>query len=290
MKTHFSTQNLLSNIRNWSLIAAGLALFAFAWSAFLIPSKLMGGGVSGIASLLYFSLKIPMGLSTFVINVGMVLCAFKILGRQFSLNTIICTALLSAFFSIFQPLFPQPLVDDKFMCSLIGSMIAGVGVGIALNYGGNTGGTDIIAMVINHYRNISYGKLSLAMNIVIIGCSYFIIQDIECLVYSYVAMFAYGTISDMVLDGYKQTFQIMVFSNKNEEISDKINQEVHRGATLLKGYGSYTKEEKEILLVIAHREDKQRIIKIIKDTDDSAFLSIAKTSGVFGKNFDRLRL
>ncbi len=284
------TQSLMTNIRNWVLIAAGLALFAFAWSAFLIPSQLMGGGVSGIASLLYFSLKIPIGISAFVINGGMVLCAYKILGRQFSINTIICTALLSAFFSVFQPLFPHPLTDDKFMCSLIGSMLAGVGVGIAINYGGNTGGTDIIAMVINHYRNISYGKLSLAMNIIIIGCSYFIIRNIECLVYSYVAMFAYGTISDMVLDGYKQTFQIMVFSNKNEEISDKINQELHRGATLLKGYGSYTKEEKEILLVIAHREDKQRIIKIIKDTDDSAFLSIAKTSGVFGKNFDRLRL
>ena len=276
--------------KNWMLITFGLALFAFAWSAFLIPSKLMGGGVSGIASLIYFAVGIPIGLSTFVINITLVLIAFKILGKQFSINTIICTALLSSFFAVFQPIFPQPLVDDTFLCSLIGSMLAGVGVGIALNYGGNTGGTDILVMVINHYRNISYGKLSLAMNIVIIGCSYFIIQSIDCLVYSYVAMFAYGTISDMVLDGYKQTFQIMVFSDKNQEISDTINQQLHRGATLLKGYGSYTKTEKEILLVIAHREDKQRIIKIIKDIDDSAFLSIAKTSGVFGKNFDRLRL
>ena len=103
-------------------------------------------------------------------------------------------------------------------------------------------------------------------------------------------MISYTAVSDMVIDGYKQTFQIMVFSNRNEEIAKKINQDLLRGATLLKGVGSYTKDEKDILLVIAHREDKHEIIKIIKNIDDSAFITIAKTSGVFGKNFDRLRL
>ena len=99
-----------------------------------------------------------------------------------------------------------------------------------------------------------------------------------------------SAVSDMVIEGYRQTYQMMVFSKKTEEISERINQELHRGATLLKGQGSYTKEEKEVLLVIAHREDKHHIIRIIKEVDDSAFVSIAKTSGVFGKNFDRLRL
>lgn len=276
--------------QKWIMIAIGLALFAFGWSAFLIPSKLMGGGISGIASLLYFATKIPIGISTLTLNLILVGTAFKILGGKFSINTIVCTVILSGFFAIFQPLFPEPIVQDTFLCSLIGSMLAGVGVGISLNYGGNTGGTDIIVLVINHFRNISYGKASLMMNVLIIGCSYFIIQNIECLVYSYVAMISYTAVSDMVIDGYKQTFQIMVFSNRNEEIAKKINQDLLRGATLLKGVGSYTKDEKDILLVIAHREDKHEIIKIIKNIDDSAFITIAKTSGVFGKNFDRLRL
>ena len=147
MKKEISVKTILSHTQKWMFITLGLALFAFAWSAFLIPSKLMGGGVSGIASLIYFAVGIPIGISTFVINVTLVLIAFKILGKQFSINTIICTAILSSFFAVFQPIFPQPLVDDTFLCSLIGSMLAGVGVGMALNYGGNTGGTDILVTI-----------------------------------------------------------------------------------------------------------------------------------------------
>ncbi|MBO4739204.1 MAG: YitT family protein [Bacteroidales bacterium] len=283
-------KQVYSSAEKWVLISIGLALFAFGWSAFLLPSQLMGGGISGIASLLYFSLKIPVGISSLVLNVALVGVGFKILGRQFSITTIICSVLLSAFFSVFQPLFAAPLVDDTFLCAMLGSMLAGFGVGIVLNNEGNTGGIDIIILVINHFRNISYGKLSMMMNVVIIGCSYFIVQSIECLVYSYVAMFAYTVTCDMVIEGHRQTYQFMIFSSKSMDISERINQELHRGATLLKGYGSYTKEEKDILLVIAHRQDKAKIIKLIKEIDNNAFISIAKTSGVFGKNFDKLRL
>ncbi|MBQ4478377.1 MAG: YitT family protein [Bacteroidales bacterium] len=283
-------KQVVNGIQRWFFITLGLAIFAFAWCAFLLPSQLMGGGVSGIASLLYFALKIPVGISTMVINVLLVVTAYRILGFKFSLNTIICTVIVSAFFAIFQSMFVNPIVDDKLLCALAGSMISGVGIGIAINYGGNTGGTDIIILVINQFRNVSYGRMSLLMNVIIIGCSYFIVQSVDCLIYSYVAMVGTSAVSDMVIEGYRQTYQMMVFSKKTEEISERINQELHRGATLLKGQGSYTKEEKEVLLVIAHREDKHHIIRIIKEVDDSAFVSIAKTSGVFGKNFDRLRL
>ncbi len=283
-------RQVYQDIEKWVLISLGLALFAFGWSAFLLPSKLMGGGISGIASLLYFSFKIPVGISSLVLNIALVAVGFKILGRQFSITTVICSVLLSAFFSVFQPLFDAPLVDDTFLCAMLGAMLAGFGVGIVLNNDGNTGGIDIIILVINHFRNISYGKLSMMMNVVIIGCSYFIVQSIECLVYSYVSMFAYTVTCDMVIEGHRQTYQFMIFSPKNMEIAERINIELHRGATLLKGYGSYTKEEKDILLVIAHRQDKAKIIKLIKDIDKTAFISIGKTSGVFGKNFDKLRL
>ncbi len=288
---HLTFKQVYNEIEKWIVISFGLALFAVGWSAFLLPSKLMGGGVSGIASLLYFAFKIPVGISSLVINLLLVAIAFKILGKKFSFTTILCSFILSLFFSIFQPIFAaQPLVADKFLCAWVGSMLAGVGVGLALNYDGNTGGIDIIIMIINHFRNISYGKLSLMINVLIIGSSYFIVKDIECLVYSYVAMLAYTITCDMVIEGYRQTYQFMIFSSKSVEISEKINKELHRGATLLKGYGSYTKEEKEIVLVIAHRQDKGKIIKLIKEIDNTAFISIAKTSGVFGKNFDQLRL
>ena len=289
-KLQITTKVVFNTTRKYFFICIGLAIFAFAWTAFLIPSNLMGGGISGIATLIYFAIKVPIGISTLALNSVLIAIALKILGPRFGTSTVICTLLLSLFFSILQPLFPKPLVDDMFLCALIGSMLSGAGVGIALNYGGNTGGTDIIILIITKFRNISYGRLSLFLNVLIIASSYLIIQSIESLVYSYVAMIAYTFASDMVIDGYKQTFQIMVFSPKNKEIAERINIDLKRGATLIKGYGSYTKEETEILLVIAHKNDKSSITRIIKEIDNTAFISIAKTSGVFGKNFDTLRL
>lgn len=285
-----SQKELLKEIKNFVFITIGLAIFAFAWTAFLIPNQLTGGGVSGIAAILFFATNtIPVGITAFVLNLILVAIAWKVLGKRFCINTMICTVILSLFLSIGQAFFTKPLVDDTFMCSMIGAGLAAFGVGMAINFGGNTGGTDIIALMIGKYRNISYGRVSFYSNIFIVGSSYFIIQDVEKLVYSMAFMFVYTIISDVVIDGYRQSYQIMVFSKKNREIADKINKDLHRGATLIKGYGSYTKEDSEILLIIAHKTDKVLITRLIKAIDDTAFITISKTYGVFGKNFDQLK-
>ena len=283
-------KDVLKEVRNFVFITIGLALFAFGWTAFMIPHELTGGGVSGIGAILYFALKIPVGISTLVLNLILVAAAWRVLGKKFCINTIICSVILSSFMAIGQAVFTQPLVDDKFMCTLIGASLAAFGVGMAINWGGNTGGTDIVALMIGKYRNISYGRITLYTNLVIVGSSYFIVHDLEKLVYSMVVMFVYTVVSDVVIDGYKQSYQIMVFSKKNREIGERINKEIERGATFIKATGSYTKEESEILLIIAHRTDKVLITRIIKEIDDTAFISISKTYGVYGKNFDRLKL
>lgn len=291
MKKAFTGTKLLTEIKNYFFILLGLFIFAFAWSAFLIPHKLTGGGISGIAAILYFATEvIPIGVTVFIGNMILVLISLKILGKKFAIKTIVCSVMLSLAFSIMKPLFPEPLVDDMFLCSLIGAMLSGLGVGMALNNGGNTGGTDIIALMIGKYRNISYGRVTLYVNIIIVSSSYFIVGSIEKLVYSFVVMIAYVFASDLVLDGFRQTYQIMVFSEKNNEIADQINKELNRGATFIKGYGSYSKKESDILLVIAHKPDKRIIIKIIKNVDKSAFISIAKANSVYGKNFDEIKL
>lgn len=289
-----STMNkkkIWQEICNWFMITVGLALFTFSWSAFLIPNQLTGGGVSGIAAVLHFATSsIPVGLTTLVINVILILIAWKILGPKFCINTLICTGIIALFFSIWEMIFTQPLVNDTFMCALIGAALSGAGMGLALSFGGNTGGTDIIALIIGKYRNISFGRISLYSNILIVASSYLTVHSIEKLVYSMVVMFVSAYIVDVVIDGYKQTFQFFVFSSKNEEIAERINKDLHRGATLLKGYGSYSKTDSDILLVIAHRTDRVNIIRIIKEIDDTAFISVVKTNSVFGKNFDRLKL
>ncbi|MDR1112849.1 MAG: YitT family protein [Bacteroidales bacterium] len=283
-------KHLFTAIKSYVFIVMGLAIFALGWTAFLIPMKLTGGGVSGIAAILFFATKLPIGITTFAINLVLLAFAWKILGPRFCISTLISTAILSLFLSLGQQIFTEPLVDDMAMCTFIGAALAAFGVGLAINYGGNTGGTDIIAMMIGKYRNISYGRVTLYSNILIIGSSWFVIDSINNLVYSMVVMFFYIFISDLVIDGYKQTFQFFVFSDKNQEIADRINKDLGRGASFLKGYGSYTKEDKDILLILSHRNDKAHIIRIIKEIDSSAFISISKTSSVFGKNFDKIKI
>jgi uncharacterized membrane-anchored protein YitT (DUF2179 family) len=284
-------KNILTTTKNWVFIIVGLAIFAFGWTAFLIPMKLTGGGVSGIAAIIFFATNtIPIGLTTWVINLILIAIAWKILGPKFCINTLISTTILSLFLSVGQKFFAQPLLDDISMSTFIGAALSALGVGIAINYGGNTGGTDIVAMMIGKYRNISYGRVTLYSNIVIVASSFFVVNDIQRMVYSMVVMFVYIFISDLVIDGYKQTFQFFVFSQKNEEIADKINKDLGRGASFLKGYGSYTKKESDVLLILSHRNDKAQIIRLIRDIDPNAFISISKTNSVFGKNFDRIKV
>lgn len=285
-------KKLLQFVEKYFFISIGLALFAFGWTAFLIPNQVTGGGVNGIAAIIYFAFpSVHVGVLVFIMNMILVLIAWKVLGRRFCIDTIICTIIMSLFMTIGQELFTlNPLVpDDPFMCSILGSALAGAGVGLALNYGGNTGGTDIIVLMVSKYRNISYGRMTLYINILIVLSSYLTVHDPVKLVYSIVVMFAYMLFSDLVIDGYKQSFQFLVFSSKNQEIAERINKELKRGATFLKGTGSYNRVESDVLLIVAHRTDNVNIVRIIKEIDDSAFISISKVQSVFGKNFEKIK-
>lgn len=287
-----SKREILKEIRNYAMIFVGLTIFAFGWTALMIPNHITGGGVNGIATLLFFATGFPVGVTSLLLNGILLIFAWKILGPKFTINTLICVLMLSVLLSVGQYLFSEPIVEgDVFMSAIIGSALTAFGAGVSITFGGNTGGMDILALIVGKYRNISYGKVTLYTNILII-CGLIFVPGgtVETLVYSLIGMFVYIYISDLVIEGYRQSFQFLVFSEKNQEIADKINSELHRGATFLKGYGSYTKAETDVLLIVAHRTDKANIIKIIKKIDDTAFISVAKASSVFGKNFDRIKV
>lgn len=256
----------------------------------MLPNKLTGGGIAGIASVLYFATGISVGISNLVLNAILVLIAWRTLGKRFVLITIFCTAISSLFFYIFQHIITEPLVfNDLFLNSVLGAALSAIGVGITISYGGNTGGTDIIILMILKYRNIPYGRISMYINVLIIASSYLVVKDLQTLIYCYVYMFSYSYISDMVMDGYRTTYQIMIFSNNYNIIAERISNEIHRGVSVIKASGWFTKQERTILLVLAHRTDKQDILRIIKQEDPKAFISISKVQGVFGENFSELK-
>lgn len=282
-------------IWQYFMIILGVLMYTFAWSVFLIPQNIVGGGVAGISSIIFLGTGIPVGISNFAINIVLLLIGIKTLGSKFGINTIFGIIVASLSFILWQQVIHiEQIIDatqfEPFMCAIIGAGISGVGIGTTFNYGGNSGGTDIIALIITKYKNISAGTVILYIDIFIIASAFILPEmSITNVVYGYTVMFVFTYVLDLTIEGNKQSYQIMVFSSKADEIADAIGSGVKRGVTIIDAHGWYTKNEQKIVLVIARKQDKVEIMRIIKLLDPAAFISVDKVQGVFGKNFDTLR-
>lgn len=290
-----TTKLILKNARTYSIIIFGLLLYAISWTAFLLPHKITGGGVSGIGALIFYTTGIPMGYTYLLINVGLILIAIKMLGANFGVKTIIGVTAGAFLLGLMQTLIKETVIADKFLSAIIGGGLAGIGLGLIFTQGGSTGGTDIIAMIINKYRNISPGRVILACDVFIIGSSFFVLLDmppvtrIETIVYGYVSMAITAYSLDAVLSGSKQSVQIFIFSSKYQEIADRITHDLNRGVTLIEGKGWYTKEEQKVLITMVRKFESNDVYRIIKEIDPDAFISTASVMGVFGRGFERIR-
>lgn len=284
-------------VMSYVLITIGIMLYTFGWTALLLPAQIIAGGVSGISSILYYAcgLPVPIGIINLVINGILVLIGFKVLGAQFGGNTIYGIIISSLCFILWQQvLHIENLFDvssfGTFMCAIMGGACCGAGIGLTFCMGGNTGGTDIIALILSKFYNISPGKVIMYLDIVIIGCSFFLSHKIENIVFGYIVMVTLTYVLDMIVDGNKQTYQIMVFSGKSTEIGDAITHEIGRGATLLSAEGCYSHQEQKVLVIMSHRTDKQNILKIVNRIDPNAFITVSKAQGVYGQNFEKLKM
>jgi uncharacterized membrane-anchored protein YitT (DUF2179 family) len=284
-------------VMSYVVITLGILIYTFAWSAFMLPAKIVGGGVSGISSVLNIAVGIPLpiGVLNFIINGILLAIGFKLLGSKFGANTIYGIVMSSLCFILWQQvLHVENLFEvdqfGGFMCAIIGGALCGAGIGLTFAMGGNSGGTDIIALIINKYHNVSPGKVILYLDIFIIGSSYFVSHQLENVIFGYIVMMVMTYVLDMVLDGNKQSYQIMVFSLNNDEIADTVTREVGRGATLLDAEGCYTHQQQKVLLMMVHRTDKAHVMQIIHRIDQNAFVSISKAQGVYGKNFEKMKL
>ncbi len=283
-------QKLISTFKDYIIISAGLLLFAMAWTVFLIPAEITGGGISGIAAVIFYSSGIPIWISYLIVNVFLVALALKVLGASFGIKTIFSMSLMSFLFAVLPELITEPIIDDTFLSAVLGGMLGGVGLGIVFSRGGSTGGTDIIAMIINKYRNISPGKVILACDVIIIASSYFVFHSLEKLVYGYVSMWVVSYSLDAFLNGAKRSTQMFIFSKKYDEIADFINKKTDRGVTLINGTGWYTKENVDILMTVVRKRESSMIFRKIKNIDPEAFITMGSVEGVFGHGFDKIKI
>jgi uncharacterized membrane-anchored protein YitT (DUF2179 family) len=276
-------------IQNYVIITLGLFINALAWTAFIIPSGLVGGGITGLSTLIFFASGVPVGVTFLLINVILIIMGIKSLGLSFGIKTIYGSVMLSVFLSLLQHYITEPVVSDRFMAAIIGGIMGGASVGLVFSQGGSTGGTDIIAMIINKYRNISPGKLILYMDVIVISSSYLLFHSIEVIVYGFVVMGVASYSIDMILMGHRQSVQMFIFSKKHELIAQQIASDVGRGVTLINGKGWYSKHESNILMVVVRRYESNQVFRTIKQIDPQAFISVSKVMGVYGEGFDPIR-
>ena len=283
-------QKVAEVVKDYVIITFGLLAFTMGWVLFLIPAEITGGGISGVGVVIYYAIKIPVSVSFLAINVVLVLVAIKILGANFGIKTIYSIAVLTVFFAVFQNILKEPIVDDTFLSAVLGGMAGGIGLGTVFSRGGSTGGTDIFAMIVNKYRNISPGRVILYCDVLIIASSYFVFESPEKLVYGYVSMWVVAYSLDSFLSGANRSAQMFIVSKKYEEIADFINNEAIRGVTVLNGTGWYTKEDTRVVMSVVRKRETSSIFRKIKEIDPEAFISMGSVMGVYGQGFEKLKL
>ncbi len=280
----------IDSIKEYITIIIGLSLYALAWTGFLLPHEITTGGVTGIGALLFYSNKIPVAVTYFTINIFLLIISIRVIGWKFSIRTVFGVIILTFFLSLSQSLIKKPLlIEEPFMACVIGGVLAGLGIGIVFTANGSTGGTDIIAMVVNKYRNITIGRAIMYCDLLIIGSSWFIFHSVDKIVFGITTLAIMSYFIDFIVNGVRQSVQFMIFSQKYEEIAQRINTEAMRGVTVLDGMGWYSKEPVKVLVVMARKNESVKIFRIVKQVDSNAFVSQSSVIGVYGKGFDIIK-
>ena len=280
-------------LKDLFFIFFGILLYSIGYTAFILPEKVVMGGVAGISALLYYAFQFPAGASIYILNASMLIIAFKALTKQFSIRTIIGVTIMAVLVSALQPIFQAfPIITpgkDVFMHVLIGGAMAGAGLGIVFSHNGSTGGTDIVIALLNKYFRMSFGRAMQFIDITIICSSYILFHSSEKIVYGIAFTLIASFVCDYVINGARQTVQFIIISKEYDRIADEINMKLHRGVTAITGKGWYSKKEVDILIVLARKYESQELLNYIKSIDPDALVSQTFCHGVFGEGFDKIK-
>ena len=302
-----TAKSILKLGKEYLLLTLGILIYVAGWTIFMIPNNLIGGGLTGVSSIIQYAVGIKMGYTYFMLNAILLVTAFVVIGANFGGKTIYAIILASVGLNVLQDLIPAAIIETlsvqngKLMSTIMGGILSGAGIGMSMSQGGSTGGTDIIALIVNKYRNISPGRIILWIDAVIILSSLAVpsytaegelvpfAEKITTVVYGLILITVNGYVIDLYLSGSKQSVQLFIMSRKYEEIADAITKDIHRGVTVLPAVGWYTKKENHVLMVVTRKTDLNFLLKYIKTIDNDAFLSVSSVSGVYGNGFDAIK-
>jgi len=300
----FSTSRK-SLVIDYIMIILGIIMYAFGFCAFILPHKIVMGGLSGVGTLVYFASNetISVAVTQYVLNLLLLAMSFRIVGKTFVIRTIFGASIVSLSIGIGESFFMSighPILTDMSLSAILGAIICGLGVGTVLIHNGSTGGTDIIATMVTKLSNVSIGRVMVVTDMLIVTSSLFLPFDgtfgqrlevrVPLIVYGYVVTFVASYCADMIVVGNRQAVQFIIFSHQWDTIADAINNDAKRGVTILDGEGWYSKKPIKILMVWCRKIEAPGIMRLVKGIDDNAFITQGAVNGVFGKGFDMYKV
>lgn len=301
-------KGLLTTVREYAMVTLGVVAYALGWTIFLLPNNLIGGGVSGFASIVYYATGLQMGITYFVLNVFLLLIGTKILGTGFGGKTIYAIFMTSIMLAVMPKLIPADFIHEfslsngKLICTILGGVIAGCGIGVSMSAGGSTGGTDIVALVWCKFHPASPGRVILIIDVGIILSSLLFpsytesgellpfAEKLAVVVYGLIQVTVSGYAIDLYLSGSKQSVQAFIFTKKVNEMADAIAFDMKRGVTVLPAKGWYSKEDRQVIMVVTRKDDLNVLLRFVKAIDPDAFLSVSSVMGVYGQGFDTIKV
>lgn len=275
-------------LKEYFVMTLGLIVFVFGWVAFLNPHEITGGGIAGLASVIHYGIPvIPVSYAKFTIDIVLLVLGFVILGKGFGIKTIYCVLMSFVLFD-FMPRIPGVVefsagIEENIINALIGGALSGIGIAIILTQGGSTGGTDIIAMAINKYKNISPGRIYLVCDSLIV-LSILTLPDksLQDVVYGYIEIVAFSYAVDMLITGSQQSVQIMILSGKYREIAAELDRMAADGNVTVNSVEWSVRDDKDMLMVVSRKGHANDITKAAKDIDPDVFMMTVPVTAVYG--------
>ncbi len=296
-----SAGTILTGIKEYILMVAGMFLYSFGWLGCIVPAGGVGGGATGFSLVIctalseWVGIDIQLGTMVFLINGILLIAAGFLVGWNFGIKTLFSICVLSVAMNFWQTILEgqdlfqlQENAIEPLLVVILGGILAGLGVALCLRQGGSTGGVDIVVMIINKYRTVSYGRILIIADFSVIGSSLLVGYGLPAIIYGYVMTIVVGYTVDLVMAGNQQSNQILIFTHKYEAVRHIMVESAHRGVTLLDSEGGYSGERSKVVMVVCRKRQTPAVLKLVKSVDPDAFISVASVMGVYGRGFEAL--
>lgn len=273
-------------LREYIFIFIGVLLTAVGLDMFLVPNKIAAGGVSGIATIVYYAARFPVGLTMLIINVPLFLIGIRKLGVGFGIRSLFGTVAISLAVDLLAPVLPVP-TRDPLLASIYGGIVTGIGIGIVFRNGGTTGGTDLAAAIVNNYMKMSVGVVLFMIDACVIAAAGITFKSAELALYALLTIFLTSRVIDMVQEGFGYAKAALIISDRPREISEAILVQMDRGVTTLKGKGMYTGIDRDVVFSVVTRAEISILKKLVHSIDPKAFVILTDVHEVLGEGFKR---